>query len=326
MIMAAAIIAALAVGRQDSSASSALIMGGMANSIATSLAFSREHEQEADRLGIELLAKSGFNADAMPLFFERMQQATRYNSGDVPEYLRTHPVTLNRISDAKERASKLKANHHKSSQEYALMWHKLAMLAGDKTMLQYHAPPVIHAGTQAYANALSLSQAGKTPQALQAIEKAIQQAPNQPLMKTEQARLYLLSNQTQRAVTVYKQLYSLYPSQASIALGYGHALLDNKQPETAKQVLRKALDDSTIHLPQLYRLLADTEMQLGNQAASHRYLSEYYFNLGNPYAATRQIEIALEQKNLSFYDKEELEARLNELHEHLQLLSKLPES
>jgi predicted Zn-dependent protease len=325
VILAAAIIAALAVGREDSNAGSALIMGGMANTMANSLAFSREHEQEADRLGIDLLEKSGFNADAMPSFFSRMQQATRYNSGDVPEYLRTHPVTLNRISDSKDRASKLKPNHHKSSQEYALMWHKLAMLAGDHTNLQYNPPPVLHAGTQAYARALSLAQAGKYDQALKAIQQAIDETPNQPLMKTAKARIYQLAQKPEQATIIYRQLYALYPSQASITLGYGQALLDNKQAQQAKQVLRKALDDSTIHLPQLYRLLADTEMKLGHPAASHRYLSQYYFDIGNPYAAATQIEIALKQKQLSFYEKEELEARLNELHEHLQLLSKMPE-
>jgi predicted Zn-dependent protease len=325
VILAAAIIAALAVGREDSNASSALIMGGMANTLANSLAFSREHEQEADRLGLELLARSGFNADAMPSFFSRMQQATRYNTSDAPEYLRTHPVTLNRISDSRERASNLPHNHHKSSQEYALMWHKLAMLAGDNANLQYSPPPALHAGTKAYAHALSLTRTGNYPQALKAIKQAIAEAPNQPLMKTAEARIFRLSGKPKKVVDIYKQLYALYPSQGSIALGYGQALLDNQQAREAKQVLRKALGDSTIHLPQLYRLLADTEMKLGRMAASHRYLSDYYFDIGNPYAATTQIEIALKQKPLSFYEKEELEARLGELQDHLQLLSKMPE-
>jgi predicted Zn-dependent protease len=323
VILAAAIIAALAVGRTDSTASSALLLGGMAHSMQSSLAFSREHEQEADRLGIELLAKSGFDPNAMPRFFERMQQATRYNTGNAPEYLLTHPVTLNRISDAKYRASQLKEKHHKPSEDYTLMWHKLATLAGDKTLLQYQLPPS-RPGSEAYAKALSLSQEGKYPQALAEIKKAMHQAPNQPLIKTAAAEFYRLSQQPAQAIALYRELYALYPSQASITLGYGRALLENKQADKAKQILRKAVGDSTIHLPQLYRLLADTEMQLGNTAASHRYMSEYYFDIGNPYAAARQIEIALEQKDLNFYEKEELEARLTELHEHLQMLAKLP--
>ena len=259
----------------------------------------------------------------MPRFFERMQKATRYNEGNAPEYLRTHPVTLNRISDAKYRASKFSGKHNKPNGDYTLMWHKLAVLSGDKTDLKFQAPPP-SPGTEEYAKALSLSQAGKYPQALAAIKQAMQKAPNQILIKTAAAEIYRLSQQPDQAIAIYRELYSLYPSQASITLGYGRALLENKQADKAKQILRKALGDSSIQLPQLYRLLADTEMQLGNTAASHRYMSEYYFDTGNPYAASRQIEIALEQKDLSFYQKEELEARLAELHEHLQLLAKLP--
>lgn len=326
VMLAAALIAAIAVGRQDSNAGSALLMGGMANNMANSLVFSREREQEADRLGIDLLTKSGFNAEAMPSFFERMQEANRYNNDNLPEFLRTHPVTLNRISEAKDRAARLPDNHHKSSQDYALMWHKLAALLGVTPGTHYVPPPNLHPGTDAYSQALTNLSQDHYAKALQAIKQAIKAAPDQPLMQTAEARIYEAMNKPRLAVTIYHHLYEVFPSQASITLGYGQALMNAKQARTAKSVLRQTLNDGSEKLPQLYRLLADSEQQLGNLAASHRYLSEYYFEIGNPVAAKTQLEIALKQKDLSFYEKEEYQARLNQMLEHLQLLSQMPDS
>ncbi|MBU6199552.1 MAG: M48 family metallopeptidase [Xanthomonadaceae bacterium] len=68
--------------------------------------FTRADEEEADRVGIQTLAKANFDPDAMAGFFQRMQQALRpgFDENDVPALLMDHPVTLKRISEAKARA------------------------------------------------------------------------------------------------------------------------------------------------------------------------------------------------------------------------------
>ncbi|MBS0556867.1 MAG: M48 family metallopeptidase [Proteobacteria bacterium] len=72
--------------------------------------FTRADEEEADRVGIETLAKANFDPDAMAGFFQRMQRALRpgFDENDVPALLMDHPVTLQRISEAKARAETLK--------------------------------------------------------------------------------------------------------------------------------------------------------------------------------------------------------------------------
>lgn len=72
--------------------------------------FTRADEEEADRVGIETLAKANFDPDAMAGFFQRMEQALRpgFDENDVPALLMDHPVTLQRISEAKARAATLK--------------------------------------------------------------------------------------------------------------------------------------------------------------------------------------------------------------------------
>jgi beta-barrel assembly-enhancing protease len=72
--------------------------------------FTRADESEADRIGIQTLAKAGFDPDAMADFFERMQHALRpgFDENDVPALLMDHPVTNQRISEARERAEAMR--------------------------------------------------------------------------------------------------------------------------------------------------------------------------------------------------------------------------
>jgi predicted Zn-dependent protease len=75
--------------------------------------FTRADEAEADRVGISTLAKAGFDPDAMAGFFERMQRALRpgFDENDVPALLMDHPVTTQRITEAKDRAQQIKKEY-----------------------------------------------------------------------------------------------------------------------------------------------------------------------------------------------------------------------
>jgi predicted Zn-dependent protease len=76
--------------------------------------FTRADETEADNVGINTLAKSGFDPDAMGEFFERMQRALRpgFDENDIPALLMDHPVTTTRISEAKARADVIKKEYN----------------------------------------------------------------------------------------------------------------------------------------------------------------------------------------------------------------------
>src|SRR5690606_34736947 len=83
--------------------------------------FSRNNEQEADRIGMQTLARSGMNPGAMADFFEALQRSMRYSGELPPEFLLTHPVTQSRITDARTRASQLPAAPTSNSLEFSLM-------------------------------------------------------------------------------------------------------------------------------------------------------------------------------------------------------------
>ena len=104
LAMVGALIAAQGAGSGD--AAQAAIVGGSALLQQQQINFTRGNEYEADRIGIQTLALAGFDPNAMSTFFWRMGRATRANVGEgVPEFLRTHPVTTTRVSEAKDRAA-----------------------------------------------------------------------------------------------------------------------------------------------------------------------------------------------------------------------------
>lgn len=109
-MLAAVVAAQQAGGNSSGDATIAAITSGMGLMQQLQINFTRSNESEADRLGIRTLARSGYDVDAMAGFFERMSAAMRGNEGgySTPDFLRTHPVTVTRISEAKSRAEQMK--------------------------------------------------------------------------------------------------------------------------------------------------------------------------------------------------------------------------
>lgn len=103
-----AMLAGIVIGATgNGDAVQAAVAGGTGLMQQRQINFTRGGEQEADRIGIQLLARAGFNPEAMAGFFSRMQLATHSGDAGPPEFLRTHPVTTNRIAEARERAERI---------------------------------------------------------------------------------------------------------------------------------------------------------------------------------------------------------------------------
>ncbi len=123
--MAAATLGAILLGTQSAAAGQAAIMAIQAGSVQFQIDFTREHEAEADRVGMQTLSSSTYDPRSMPTFFERLQQSTRYSGQNVPEFLRTHPVTASRISDSRGRADNYPYKQYPDSLTYQLIKTKL---------------------------------------------------------------------------------------------------------------------------------------------------------------------------------------------------------
>lgn len=113
MVMGAMILGMLAASRTPTasgmSAANAVMVGGQAAAMQSQLNFSRDMEREADRVGYGVMTEAGYEAQGFVTMFEKLQQAARLNDNGSFPYLRSHPMTTERISDAQARQQLLSA-------------------------------------------------------------------------------------------------------------------------------------------------------------------------------------------------------------------------
>ena len=113
MMMGAMILGVLAASRtanpSGASAANALMVGGQAAAIQSQLNFSRDMEREADRVGYGVMVDAGYEPQGFVSMFEKLQQAARLNDNGAFPYLRSHPMTTERIADAQARQQLLPA-------------------------------------------------------------------------------------------------------------------------------------------------------------------------------------------------------------------------
>lgn len=127
MSMASMVLGILAASRNPAAAQ-ALIYGGQAATIQGQLNFSRDMEREADRVGFTVLSEAGFEPGGMARMFEHLQQASRLNDDGSYPYLRTHPLTSERIGEARARMGPdgwTQALQARPSEHPRVAWHAL---------------------------------------------------------------------------------------------------------------------------------------------------------------------------------------------------------
>ncbi|HZX30493.1 MAG TPA: M48 family metalloprotease, partial [Rhodocyclaceae bacterium] len=121
---------ALLAARSNSQVASAAIVSGQATAVSAQLAFSRDFEREADRSGFEILSKAGFDVRGMSNFFERLQRAGRLYETNAPVYMRTHPITGERMSDMQNREHQVAYRQVPDSVDFQLVRARLKAQQG----------------------------------------------------------------------------------------------------------------------------------------------------------------------------------------------------
>ncbi len=233
-VMLAMVGALIAASGSSGDAAQAAVVGGSALLQQQQINFTRGNEYEADRMGIQILARSGFDPQAMANFFWRMGRATRSNTGEgVPEFLRTHPVTVSRISEAKDRATRI-ASEIPATADAA---------PADAGVLALLAPPAATGRTVAIAGlpgADELAEQARFAREIRSLREAAVAAPRDPAAFArfrERARV-LGANNPGDLVPYYRRAITAGDGDAE-ALKYGLALALSRagQPREAIPLL-----------------------------------------------------------------------------------------
>ncbi|MCK5830716.1 MAG: M48 family metallopeptidase [Methylococcales bacterium] len=314
---AAATLAAILLATQSPEAGQAALMAIQAGSVQFQIDFTRDNEKEADRVGMKTLAKSKYNPRSMPIFFERLQQSSRYYGKDIPEFLRTHPVSVSRISDTRGRADKYPYKQYPDSHDYLLIQAKLRVITtSDKKKALSYFKTRERQGTkqqqaiarygigQIYLADLKFSEAEKIFQQL------AKQYPNQPQYAYAIAKTSVKSLNFKKALVLFKQTVKRFPDNNAIKIEYISTLLKTKKPDKAKVILQ-SLDHETKKQPFYFEYMAQAYANLKQQAESHRYLAEYYYAIGQTKTAILQINLAKKSLDINFYLQAILDERLS---------------
>lgn len=316
---AAAVIAAILIGNQNPEASEAILAAGVAGSAQSQINFTRANEAEADRVGMQLLIEGGFNPRAMPSFFEKLQQRTRIYSSGFPEFLRTHPVTLSRISDSRNRAEQYPYKPRSEATNYYLAQQKLQLLAHDdpKVLVRQQREIIdkgkyrdLHAARYGYALALIAS--GEYEKADEVLETLIQKDRERVPYLLAKAQVRIEAGRMEDAAAVLKDALALYPYHKPLTLAYARALLTLGRTQTSKTLLEEHIRTRSAD-PAVYKLLAQAEKADGDVVASHQALAEYFYLNGYLHQAISHLQVALRNAEQDSHARSRIEARLNQL-------------
>lgn len=226
-IMLGMLGAILAASQSDSGDGvQAAILGGMSLMQQRQINYTRANEHEADRLGIQTLARAGYAPAAMADFFARMERSMRGNQGgaQIPEYLRSHPVTTTRIAEAKARVEQLAGSSRCRPEA-----------------------PAADTPSRCAPQRIPLRQIGN-PLLSDAVRTAIAQEQTAPdLFALARERLRVLSaNSAREAVNEYLRLQRANPERFSPAQRYGLALARSLTGQT------EAANEELAQLAQTY--------------------------------------------------------------------------
>ncbi|RLA24228.1 MAG: M48 family peptidase [Gammaproteobacteria bacterium] len=327
---AAAMIAAIIVATQAPELGIGALSAIQAGAVQMQIDFTRDNEQEADRIGIKILERAGFDPRSMPAFFEKLQHASRYYGEGAPEFLRTHPVTASRISDTRGRADKYPYRQVPDSQNYRLTKAKLR-IGSENTKLK---DLVIYfqnkkdQGTaeqraaMQYGLGLTYTKKQQFKQAEDIFQQLNKRYPRQREYLTALAQVAVDQHDYETAKKRYLQLQQQYPGNAEYQFEYISILLKSNQPRLALQHL-KLIDYQDQQSPRYFLLLARAYGNLQQNVNLHRYMAEYFYTIGQPNAAIMQIKLAQHDKDLNFYLSAILEDRLSFFIAEMQALKDL---
>jgi len=294
----AGVLAALVLSTQSGEAAQGALMATLAGSQQSMINYTREHEKEADAIGINTLAKAGFDPMGMPAFFHRMSQETRFYGNHVPEYLLTHPLTENRMVLAQSRAKEFPYRQIPDSLQYHLIQARvqLEQFVIPKEASRYFAQKLAtgqyrsREGTL-YGYSLALLSQGKPEEAKPYLDELIKALPNQPLIQMAYAHMEIGLNQSAQGLQRLASALDNHPQNYPLTLSYSETLIRSGQSEKAIAVLKKQLGNKPVKA-RLWDLLSRAYAKHEEPLKAHLAQAQYLKLVGDLQGALAQLRIA----------------------------------
>ena len=286
----------VAAGAGD--AGMAAIMGGQAASMDSQLRYSRQFEQEADRVGMQNQANAGLNPGGAAGMFTVMQADSRSYGQRPPEFLLTHPLTESRIADARNRAATFPKRIYEDNPAFQLMRARvdLSFMEDSKDAVAQFRRRRAEGGRNAvaaqYGLILALTRNGEFSEARELLRPMREFAPNNIVYSIAEANISIEAKKYEVAISALEKNLTLVPGNHPITMDLAKAYLDAGYYAKGDKLLSKhsRSHPSDAHL---WYLLAEVQGKGGNILGLHQSRAEYFALNGAMKLAIEQLNYAL---------------------------------
>lgn len=331
----ASLVGGILLSSVNSEVGRAAVILGQAGVVQSQIDFTRDNEKEADRVGMQVLVKSGYDPHGMPAFFGRLLKKGRfYSQSVVPEFLRTHPIAENRIAESEERAAAftpiaedakedigfllVKAGLQllqKSPARQAEVFFRERMSELEQGSLQYKAAK--------YGRAMALIEAREYEQAEPLVLAMLTDDGERMEYLVAASLLQMRRGNMSEGLLHLRKAQSRQPEHSWPVLVEAAALINAGLPDDAQKVLRRyGRFQRDLGIP-YYEMLARAEEDAGYPAESALALAEIKYLQGRTKSAMKLLRATQSTADLSRYQRQRLQARIVQLEDEYKLEKKL---
>jgi predicted Zn-dependent protease len=325
-MMAALLAGVIAAAAGAGDAGIAAIASSQAAAIQSQRSFSRQNEQEADRIGLINMRNAGYDPRGMPNMFERLMRQYRYDAKP-PEFLLTHPVSESRIADTRNRAEQSANDGKQDSLPYQLMraraqlqFETTAGLSTKRFRAQLEENPQMDAAR--YGLALSLSRTGQLDEARQTLQTLLDKAPDDIAYNLALIEIDATANRLDAAQQRLTRLLALYPNNYPLLQEQSELHLKQGQPRQAEAVLDQLLKTRPKD-PDVWYQVSEVRGLAGNIVGLHQARAEFFALVGDYDQALEQLDYAKRRVSNNFPLTARIDARQSDLRNEQRLLKEM---
>lgn len=325
-VMAAMLAGIVAAAAGAGDAGIATIMGAQAAAIQEQRRFSRQNEQEADRIGLLNLQRAGFDPRAMPSMFERLMRQYRYDSRP-PEFLLTHPLSESRVADTRNRAEQYPAEGVADSLRYQLMRARTQLIfeetpgiATKRFRAMLDSNPQQDAAR--YGLAIAQIKAGRLNEARKALDELLSGAPDEIVYNLAMIDLDVTANRLDAAAQRIERLRPLHPQNYPLEQSRIDLLLKQNRTKEAEAALDQLLTQRS-NDPDVWYQVAEVRGLTRNIIGLHQARAEFFALVGDYDQALEQLDLAKRRASSNFPLASRIDARQQELAEEKRALDKM---
>lgn len=328
ILMVAALLAALVASRGNSQAPEAAMAFGQAAAIDAQLGFSREAEREADRTGFTLLSASGYDVNGMATFFGRLMALSSVNERTSTSFTRTHPLSIERMSDMQNRARSLSGGSTAptSPPDFYFVRAKLRVLqaaSGQDTIdairfLESRAMEGtgVERAAAYYGAGVGYLRRRDYVKAMDAYDKATSGARDHVMLAGLAIDIALAQGDAAKALELTKAARERWPLQRSLAYDYAESLQRTGRHTEAVSFLNEQIARYSDE-PRFRQMLANSYSGLQQPVAERRAMADFYSRTG---AMSAAVELLTQARAMSkdFYEQSQIDAQLRELQRRVK--------